>query len=456
MSFTKEDVAAFFRELAKPGVELGKLEAVSRAFNLIDKADIKGKAAELQEFNITLKKAFGKDAEADFNAVFKNFAELNSRARLLGINLDNIKKIQKDVREAFLFTGQDSEVAAKRLQELSNVVGADATPQIKTLALNLGLTNQQTLEYAQNLIRTGQAIGVGTRGITNLSAKLVSSGVAFGYSKEYIKDLAVQTDVFARSIGSTGDKFVGAFGKMSTIQERTNLLGKLTTLGGRIGAIPMDLFKITSADPMEQLQAVASTFKTFRAEFKNLSDVEKNKFAQALSSAFGSIMSREQVQIGLMGRGAFDAATLLRARQQAAAVGDREFTDAELRGFATAKTAADQALAAARQRAIIAALKGMTKQTSAARATEATNAKIMNFFMTHQAKRDDNRDNLLRKILAATSEIPENLAKEVIKILDGDTKSKDGGAGGDGGSLNLSNSLYRPGGLMPGLTFSEF
>jgi hypothetical protein len=421
MAFTGKELADAAKAMAGPTVELAKIKAIELAFDKIDKLDLKSKTAELQEYNIALKKAFGKDAEADFNAVFKNFAELNSRTRLLGVNLENVKKIQKDVREAFLFTGQDSEVAARRLQELSNVVGADATPQIKTLALNLGLTNQETLKYAQNLIRTGQAIGVGTRGITDLSAKLISSGVAFGYSREYIKDLAVQSDVFARSIGSTGDKFVGAFGKMSTIQERTNLLGKLTTLGGRIGAIPMDLFKITSADPMEQLQAVASTFKTFRAEFKNLSDVEKNKFAQALSSAFGSIMSREQVQIGLMGRGAFDAATLRRARQQAAAVGDTEFTDAELRRFTTAKAALRTGVSAAEQNVLIEGLKGLTKQTSAARATEKTNAKIMNYLVTKQVQTSATTNALIQKLNNLVDKLPENIANELKAQMAGST-----------------------------------
>jgi hypothetical protein len=421
MAFTGKELVDAAKAMAGPTVELAKIKAIETAFDKIDTLDLKSKTAELQEYNIALKKAFGKDAEADFNAVFKNFAELNSRTRLLGVNLENVKKIQQDVREAFLFTGQDSEVAARRLQELSNVVGADATPQIKTLALNLGLTNQETLKYAQNLIRTGQAIGVGTRGITDLSAKLVSSGVAFGYSREYIKDLAVQSDVFARSIGSTGDKFVGAFGKMSTIQERTNLLGKLTTLGGRIGAIPMDLFKITSADPKEQLQAIASTFKTFRAEFQNLSDVEKNKFAQALSSALGSIMSREQVQIGLMGRGAFDAATLRRARQQAAAVGDTEFTDAELRRFTTAKAALRTAVSAAEQNVLIAGLKGLTKQTSAARATEATNAKIMSYLVTEQVKTSATTNSLIQKLNNLVDKLPENIANELKAQMGGST-----------------------------------
>jgi hypothetical protein len=78
-------------------------------------------------------------------------------------------------------------------------------------------------------------------------------------------------------------------------------------------------------------------------------------------------------------------------------------------------------VSAAEQNVLIAGLKGLTKQTSAARATEATNAKIMSYLVTEQVKTSATTNSLIQKLNNIVDKLPENIANELKAQMGGST-----------------------------------
>jgi predicted RNase H-like nuclease (RuvC/YqgF family) len=84
-----------------------------------------------------------------------------------------------------------------------------------------------------------------------------------------MRRLAVQTEAFGRSIGTTGEAVSKQLSSLMTIQGRTQFAGRLSQIASQVGA-EVDIRAIMSSDPAEQERGIRASLQSFSRAYQRL------------------------------------------------------------------------------------------------------------------------------------------------------------------------------------------
>ena len=123
----------------------------------------------------------------------------------------------------------------------------------------------------------------------NLSNDLLSSGVAFGQSKQQIEDLTFKTEAFGRALGTSGQAVKGQLESLQTIRGRVGFIQRLEPIAGRLG-IALPISKLLSDDPAEQQEAISQVLSGFSQAYREQSGAgQRRAIFLATRQAFQSL-----------------------------------------------------------------------------------------------------------------------------------------------------------------------
>ena len=366
------------------------LKAVEAGLDKIDNAG--GRASfkliqttdSLRKLAIQLKQSLGDEADTTFNNAVENFKKLNDSASRFNVNLEKQVEVQEFYKKSFLFTdeyGNDINKASLRTARLVNLFpkGREA---IETFALQTGQSLPQATQELIRLGRAGQRARLGLGALVGTQKELIDTGIAFGFEQDKLRNITLEAEVLGRSLGKSGKDIIGILGGLRNVQQRVDFTSKLAQIAGMTpggAGIPVELLE--SADPEKAIAGIRKTLAIFRRQFQKMGDLERNKFAQAITSVFGT-QNRALVQTALQTSPNEAQIRQLIGRGRAAlgAAAPRQFTPEEVRAFTTEREALQQQIRALQvrvaQRAAQAVGRPTGRMTETQKNTEALNEKF--------------------------------------------------------------------------------
>ena len=114
----------------------------------------------------------------------------------------------------------------------------------------MGTTATDAQMMGEQLVETAFQAGLPVDTLLKLNQSLLNSNVVFGSSTEDMRKLALQTEAFGRSMGTTGEAVSKQLSSLLTIQGRTQFAGRLSQIASQVGA-DIDI-RATGSDPVEQ------------------------------------------------------------------------------------------------------------------------------------------------------------------------------------------------------------
>lgn len=309
------DLAKFIKEigtsnsgltefLKKLGSAAGQTAAVRTELVLLTKgygfynSVLKEAATVQKELDTTLvdfNKTIGDGAPAALDKAVKAFQDFNFKYGLTGKEInDTFLQINK----SFALTGLSSKDVAEQVAQNSKVIGSkEMTDYIKTFALQAQTSMKQTEKSAQKMgeqfVVAARKVGLPNDELLKLSQGLLTSGVAFGRTKEQLEELTIKSEAFGRALGGSGSLIQEQLGSMRTIQGRLTKFANLQRIAAVIGA-EVDS-RILSSDPVEQEEGLKQTFINISEAYKGITDpAQRNAFGLAFQSGQGLSMTQSQ------------------------------------------------------------------------------------------------------------------------------------------------------------------
>lgn len=332
-------------------VAVKALEALQTAFKKADAASqvsLITTTETLQKLNIELKKSLGDEATPAFNAAVNNFRALNSATNRFNVSLKESREVQENFRGAFLFTDEYKNINEEVTFNTAKLINVFPKGQeaIRTFALQTELNLKQSRLELVRLGRAGQKAGTGLSSLVVTQKELIDTGVGFGLSAANLRKLTIDAELLGKSVGKSGKEVIGLLGKFRNVEQRVNLVSQLSTIAAMTPdavGIPSELLE--TADMRKQVKGLGQTFAIFRQQFQKMNELERNKFAQAITSVFGD-NNRALVQTFL--QTSPDQTRLKDKAEAALAAATRpdRFTAKEIRGFTTARKALEQQIEA--------------------------------------------------------------------------------------------------------------
>ena len=253
---------------------------------------------DLDKTFVDFNKTIGVGAKDALNEAIGAFQEFNFQ---YGLTRKEVTDTYLEINKSFALTGLSSEKVAKTIAQNSKVIGSKETiDYIKTFALQAKTSMKQTDEVAQKMsekfVMIAKRLRLPNDELLKLSQGLLTSGVAFGRTKEDLEDLTIKSEAFGRALGGSGNLIQEQLGSMRTIQGRLTKSANLQRIAALVGA-EVDS-KILSSDPKEQEEGLKQTFINISEAYKGITDPgQRNAFALAFESASG--LGRAQAQIAL-------------------------------------------------------------------------------------------------------------------------------------------------------------
>ena len=253
---------------------------------------------ELDTTLVDFNKTIGINADEALNKAIAAFENFNFQ---YGLTRKEVTDTYLEINKSFALTGLSSEKVAKTVAKNSKVIGSKETiDYIKTFALQAKTSMKQTEESAQKMseqfVMIAKKVGLPNDELLKLSQGLLTSGVAFGRTKEDLQDLTIKSEAFGRALGGSGNLIQEQLGSMRTIQGRLTKSANLQRIAALVGA-EVDS-KILSSDPKEQEEGLKQTLININEAYKGITDPgQRNAFALAFESASG--LGRAQAQAAL-------------------------------------------------------------------------------------------------------------------------------------------------------------
>lgn len=293
----KEFATNLGKAAGKTAAARAELFVLTKGYETYNSA-LKEAATVQKELDTTLvdfNKTIGEGAPDALDKAVKAFQDFNFKYGLTGKEInDTFLQINKN----FALTGLSSDEVAKKVAQNSKVIGSkEMTDYIKTFALQAKTSMQQTEKSAQKMgeqfVVAARKVGLPNDELLKLSQGLLTSGVAFGRTKEQLEELTIKSEAFGRALGGSGSLIQEQLGSMRTIQGRLTKFANLQRIAAVIGA-EVDS-RILSSDPVEQEEGLKQTFINISEAYKGITDPgQKNAFALAFQSGQGLSMTQSQ------------------------------------------------------------------------------------------------------------------------------------------------------------------
>jgi len=292
-----------------------------------------------KSFNQTIGVDGAKALEEAKNA----FIELNRSVETGGFNFGTFTDTYKEFIAATKFApvgkfGDNFIEVSKKIAESSQVI--DKSKLIgftKSIGLQMGTTATDAQKMGEQLVEMAYQAGLPVDTLLNLNQSLLNSNVVFGSSTEDMRRLAVQTEAFGRSIGTTGEAVSKQLSSLMTIQGRTQFAGRLSQIASQVGA-EVDIRAIMSSDPAEQERGIRASLQSFSRAYQKLqTPAQKRALGLVLQRAYN--LPADAIRTALT-QGLNTEAALQKFEQarKAAAGGIRDETK---RAFVTLKESID-------------------------------------------------------------------------------------------------------------------
>ena len=280
----------------------GATLALGGSLQLLGKIASEGKETltTLDEAQVELSKTIGSETPAALKTATEAFKDFNSATKLLGISFNQIRDSIKETNAQFKFTGIDAALGANGLKQLSLEIAKNANvleesklvDGVKTFSLQTSLSTKEAKLFTDQLIETAFKVGLPREALLNLSNDLLSSGVAFGQSKQQIEDLTFKTEAFGRALGTSGQAVKGQLESLQTIRGRVGFIQRLEPIAGRLG-IALPISKLLSDDPAEQQEAISQVLSGFSQAYREQSGAgQRRAIFLATRQAFQSLPAR--------------------------------------------------------------------------------------------------------------------------------------------------------------------
>ena len=286
------------------------------------------------------------DYNKQIDQTFNLFEKLNSSGERLGVNLNTIEGVQKELTKQFegsnISLGNLNEVIARN----SNVVGQSRLIEFtRDLAFQTPLTAKQIGDLQSRVVGLSVALRRQPQEIMGLVRELANSDATFAQSGETLLKLATRADLVGRRLGISGRAINQALGSTQTIQSRIEEGGRLQFLASRLG-IDVDISGIYSSDPATRQRALLNFAQAVSQAGADLPPELKQAFSLALgTSGFGRaiggagrralltgrrldlqaierrITETQPADVTAIRRGAVTAGQVLETQRQARAIG---------------------------------------------------------------------------------------------------------------------------------------
>lgn len=368
----------FAKKLAKAAIdtrvvktELSLLTAGYEVYNkvLSEAATVqKDLDTTLVDFNKTI----GDGAPDALDKAVKAFEKFNFQ---YGLTRKEVTDTYLEINKSFALTGLSSEKVAEKIAQNSKVIGSkETTDYIKTFALqaktSMGQAEDAVQKMSEQFVVAARKVGLPNDELLKLSQGLLTSGVAFGRTKEQLEELTIKSEAFGRALGGSGSLIQEQLGSMRTIQGRLTKSANLQRIAALVGA-EVDP-KILSSDPVEQEEGLKQTFINISEAYKGITDPgQKNAFALAFQSASGLSTTQAQTVLESDLKGTIGAN---QEKLEEALKGKKEISDADRFGAATTEQRKEALRAQLEQKAAFAQMGVFGAQT----ATATKNLKQMN------------------------------------------------------------------------------
>ena len=315
----------------------------------------------------TAQKSFNQTIGIEGAAALKSakdaFIELNKSVEKGGFNFSTFTDTYKEFIAATKFApvgkfGDNFIEVSKKIAESSQVI--DKSKLIgftKNIGLQMGTTATDAEKMGEQLVEMAYQAGLPVDTFLNLNQSLLNSNVVFGSSTEEMRRLAVQTEAFGRSIGTTGEAVSKQLSSLMTIQGRTQFAGRLSQIASQVGA-EVDIRAIMSSDPAEQERGIRASLQSFSRAYQRLqTPAQRRALGLVLQRAYN--LPADAIRTALT-QGLNTEAALQKFEQarKAAAGGIRDETK---RAFVTLKESIDGMKTAYQLQAGAAQLKELNK-----------------------------------------------------------------------------------------------
>jgi len=292
-----------------------------------------------KSFNQTI----GIEGAAALNKAKDAFIELNRNVEKGGFDFKNFTDTYKDFIAATRFApvgkfGDNFVEVSKKIAESSQVIDKSKLISFtKEVGLQMGTTATDAQMMGEQLVEMAYQAGLPTDTLLKLNQSLLNSNVVFGSSTEDMRKLAVQTEAFGRSMGTTGEAVSKQLSSLLTIQGRTQFAGRLSQIASQVGA-DVDIRAIMSSDPAEQERGIRASLQSFSRAYQKLqTPAQKRALGLVLQRAYN--LPADAVRTALtQGLNTESALRKFEQARKAAAGGIRDETK---RAFVTLKESID-------------------------------------------------------------------------------------------------------------------
>jgi len=305
LKINNEEIEKFVINL---GSAAGKTAAVKTQLFLLTKGyevynSVLSQAAavqkELDKTSVEFNKTIGDKSKDALDAAIKAFGDFSFE---LGLTGKEVNDSFLEINKSFALTGLSSDKVAKKIAQNSKVIGSkEMIDYIKTFSLqakrSMGQTVEDVRKMGDQFVIAARKVGLPNDELLKLSQGLLTSGVAFGRTKEDLQDLTIKSEAFGRALGGSGKLIQEQLGSMRTIQGRLTKSANLQRIAAMVGA-EVDP-KIMSSDPKEQEEGLKQTFINISEAYKEITDPgQRNAFALAFQSASGLSTTQAQAVLG--------------------------------------------------------------------------------------------------------------------------------------------------------------
>lgn len=250
-----------------------------------------------------------------------------------GLTGKEINDTYLEINKSFALTGLSSDEVAKKVAQNSKVIGSkEMTDYIKTFALqaktSMGQAEDAVQKMGEQFVVAARKVGLPNDELLKLSQGLLTSGVAFGRTKEQLEELTIKSEAFGRALGGSGSLIQEQLGSMRTIQGRLTKFANLQRIAAVIGA-EVDS-RILSSDPVEQEEGLKQTFINISEAYKGITDpAQRNAFGLAFQSGQGLSMTQSQTVLErdfreILAKNEGDLKTALGEAKKAEGIGEAE------------------------------------------------------------------------------------------------------------------------------------